>query len=147
MGYQAHLQVKARLICYTDPLNGKYLEFLTNNMRMAPATIAALYEKRWQIEVLFKRLKQNYPLKYYLGDSENAIQIQIWCALIADLLLKVIKQTAGKRWSFSNLVSMIRLHMMTYVNLKEFLRSPEKTLLIRFKKQRTHATNTLGFPP
>ncbi len=47
------------------------LWFLTNNFRMAPATIAALYRKRWQIEVLFKRLKQNYPLKYFLGEVKT----------------------------------------------------------------------------
>ena len=79
-------------------------------------------------------MKQNYPLKYFLGDSENAIKIQIWCSLIADLLLKIIKKGAAARWSFSNLASIVRLHLMTYIDLINFLKSPEKAL----KKQISH---------
>jgi len=128
-------KVRARLITYRDPETNMKLEFLTNNFRMAPSTIAALYRKRWQIEVLFKRLKQNYPLKYFLGDSENAIQIQIWCSLIADLILKLIKKGTAKRWSFSNLASMVRLHLMTYIDLNGFLKCPEKALYQKVKKK------------
>ena len=139
-------KVRARLICYKDPETKMKLEFLTNNFRMAPATIAALYRKRWQIEVLFKRLKQNYPLKYFLGDSENAIQIQIWCSLIADMILKVIKKGIAHRWSFSNLASMIRLHMMTYIDLRGFLKSPEKALYQKVKKNGSLNKNLVLFP-
>jgi hypothetical protein len=122
-------KVRARLITFTDPESGKIFEFLTNNFRMAPSTIAAIYKKRWQIELLFKRIKQNYPLKYFLGDSENAIKIQIWCALIADLLLKIIKKGSKTKWAFSNLAAMVRLHLMTYIDLFLFLKNPEKALL------------------
>src|SRR5436190_7700311 len=85
-------KVKARIIEYTDPISRKHLKFLTNDLKSKPATIALLYAKRWNIELLFKRLKQNMPLQYFLGDNKNAIQIQIWCALIADLLLNVIRK-------------------------------------------------------
>lgn len=122
-------KVRARLITFTDLESGKIFEFLTNNFRMAPSTIAAIYKKRWQIELLFKRIKQNYPLKYFLGDSENAIKIQIWCALIADLLLKIIKKGSKTKWAFSNLAAMVRLHLMTYIDLFLFLKNPEKALL------------------
>jgi hypothetical protein len=131
MGYHGgkkHTFVKARLINFVDPQSGKKFQFLTNNITFAPATIAALYQKRWQIEILFKRLKQNYPLRYFLGDNSNAIKIQIWCSLIADLLIKIIKSCAGKKWSFSNLASVIRIHLMTYISLNKFLRNPEKAL-------------------
>jgi IS4 transposase len=138
-------KVRARLITYRDPETKMKLEFLTNNFRMAPSTIAALYRKRWQIEVLFKRLKQNYPLKYFLGDSENAIQIQIWCSLIADMILKLIKKGAAKRWSFSNLASMVRLHLMTYIDLNGFLRCPEKALYQKVKKKDLLNKNLLLF--
>jgi hypothetical protein len=122
-------RVKARLIGYRDPDTKQVYEYLTNNLRMNALSIVLLYKKRWQIETLFKRVKQNYPLKYFMGDSENAIRIQIWCSLIADLLLKIIKKTAAVNWSFSNLAAMIRLHLLTYIHLTNFLRSPEKTLL------------------
>lgn len=139
-------KVRARLIIYKDPQTGKRLKFLSNNFRMAPATIAELYRKRWQIEVLFKRLKQNYPLKYFLGDGENAIQIQIWCSLIADLILKIIKKAAAKKWSFSNLASMTRLHLMTYINLYAFLKNPEKALNRIAKNNQNLIQNPQLFP-
>jgi hypothetical protein len=126
--HYAQLFVKARLIDYIDPKSGRKFQFLTNDTKFAPATIAAIYQQRWQIETLFKRLKQNYPLRYFLGDNENAIKIQIWCALIADLLIKIIKSMAGKKWSFSNLASVIRIHLMTYIDLLKFLKNPEKAL-------------------
>jgi transposase len=113
-------RVKARLVRYRDVSTSEIYEFVTNNLKMSASTIAALYRKRWQIESLFKRMKQNYPLKYFLGDSENAIKIQIWCALIADLLLKIVKKAAAAKWSFSNLAAMVRLHLMTYINLLVF---------------------------
>jgi hypothetical protein len=121
--------VKARLIHYTDMTSGRKFEFITNNTSLAASTISEIYKKRWQIEILFKRLKQNYPLQYFLGDSENVIKIQVWCALIADLLIKNIKSVAAQKWSFSNLTSIIRIHLMTYINLLSFLRNPEKALL------------------
>ena len=88
-------------------------------------------------------MKQNYPLKYFLGDSENAIKIQIWCSLIADLLLKIIKKGAAAKWSFSNLAAMVRLHLMTYIDLFSFLKSPEKALLNAFRKSKQYNYNQL----
>ncbi|NSL86773.1 transposase [Chitinophaga sp. Mgbs1] len=121
------IKVNARIITYKDKESGATFEFLTNNnLSLAAATIADCYHKRWQIELLFKRLKQNYQLKYFLGDSPNAIKIQIWCTLIADLILKVIANNYKCKWAFTNLVGMVRLHMMTYLNLKSFIASPEK---------------------
>lgn len=150
LGYTAkkdkrRTQVKARRINYIDPQSGKCLQFLTNNMEMAPATIAELYRKRWQIEVLFKRIKQNYPLKNFLGESENAIKIQIWCSLIADLLLKIVQKRCVAKWSFSNLTSMIRLHLMTYIDLLAFLCCPEKSLLASIERRQTNNNDGLLF--
>lgn len=141
------VQVPSRLITYTDPATQKKYRFLTNNTKLAPLTIANYYRQRWQIETFFKRIKQNYPLHYFLGDNENAIKIQIWCALIADLLLKVIRQGSHSKMSFSNTVALIRLHLMTYMNLKSFLRSPEKSLLQRAKQMQQRNLPTLLFDP
>jgi len=127
-------KVKARMIGFQDPTTKKYFEFITNNQVLAPSTIANYYKQRWQIETFFKRLKQSYPLQYFLGDNENAIKIQIWCALIADLILKVIKQGTRSTMAFSNIIGLIRLHLMTYLSLKDFLRFPEKSLLKQIPK-------------
>lgn len=118
-------QVVARLIDYVDPNTKKHLRFLSNDFKSQPYTIAQLYAKRWNIELLFKRLKQNMPLQYFLGDNKNAVQIQIWCALIADLLINILRRQVKKKWAFSNIVSLIRLHLFNYLDLIGFLESPE----------------------
>lgn len=118
-------QVQARVICYTDKKTKKHLKFLTNDLISDPQTIAGFYKKRWDIECIFKRLKQNMPLHFFLGDNKNAIQIQIWCAMIADLLISVLLNQVKRKWSFSNVVSVIRLHLFNYLNLISFLENPE----------------------
>lgn len=123
---------KARMVVFEDRLTDKIYEFITNDFRSAPLIIAELYKKRWQIETLFKRLKQNFNLYNFLGDSENAIRIQLWCTFIADLLVKVVKDKAARKrnWSMANLTGLIRLHLFTYINLAAFLQNPEKALLM-----------------
>ena len=122
------LKIKARIIRYKDSEKDRIFEFVTNNMKFLPNKIADIYKNRWQIELLFKRIKQRYPLRYFLGDNENAIKIQVWCALIADLLVKIMKDRTQRKWAYSNISSIIRLHLMTYVNLSAFLENPDKTL-------------------
>jgi len=120
-------QVKARIIFYCDPVSKRFLKFLTNDLLSKANSIAELYAKRWNIELLFKRLKQNMPLQYFLGDNKNAIRIQVWCALIADLLLNVVRKQIKRRWAFSTIVSLVRLHLFNYLNLFSFLENPEKS--------------------
>jgi len=123
---KGNLKLKARIVTYIDPETNKEFKLLTNIYTMSPLAIAGLYKKRWQIELLFKRLKQNMPLNFFLGDNQTAIKIQIWCALIADLLLQVIRHRVKRRWAFSNLVSIVRLHLFNYLNIIDFLSNPEK---------------------
>jgi hypothetical protein len=73
---------------------------------------------------MFKRLKQNFPLKYFLGDSQNAIEIQIWCGLIIQLLMLVVQKRTKRKWAYSNMISMIRLHLMSYIDLFSFMENP-----------------------
>lgn len=140
------VKVPARIVTYCDPQTHERFTFLTNNLTISSISVANYYRKRWQIELLFKRLKQNYPLQYFLGNSENAIQIQIWCVLIADLLLKVIKKQNACKWSFSNLCGLIRLHLMTYIQLKEFIKSAEKALLKKIQQYKQIASSYSLFP-
>lgn len=113
-----------RRIAWFDMERNKCFEFITNNFEVPAATIAAVYKQRWQIELLFKRLKQNFSLKYFLGDSANAIRTQVWVCLIAHLLLKIIQRQAKRKWSFSNLTAIIRFHLMSYIHLFDFLKNP-----------------------
>lgn len=134
-------KIKARIIRYRDEKTKKELSFATNNMELPAATIAQIYKRRWQIETLFKRIKQGYPLRYFLGDSANAIKIQVWCALIADLLVKIIKDKVKRKWSYANLCGMIRLHLLTYVCLKDFLENPEKAFIDAHDQQKEAQLN------
>lgn len=113
-----------RRIAWFDTERNKCLEFITNNFETPAATIAAVYKQRWQIELLFKRLKQNFSLKYFLGDSANAVMTQVWVCLIAHLILKIIQRQAKRKWSFSNLTAIIRFHLMSYIHLFDFLKNP-----------------------
>jgi hypothetical protein len=117
---------RLRKVRFYDRVLKREFEFLTNLFDFRADMIAALYKIRWQIELLFKQLKQNFPLKYFLGDNENAIKIQIFCALIANLLLTVVQKRLKRRWSFSNLVSFCKIHLFNYLHLLRFLENPER---------------------
>lgn len=119
-------KLKLRRVAFWDNVNKRLFIYITNLFEIRADLIAALYKIRWQIELLFKQLKQNFPLRYFLGDNENAIKIQIWCALIANLLLSVIQKTVKRSWSFSNIVSFCRLHLFNYIHLIRFFEDPEK---------------------
>ena len=123
-------KLRLRKVVFYDRANKRKFEFLTNLFEMRADMIAALYKTRWQIELLFKQLKQNFPLKYFLGDNENAIKIQIYCVLIVNLLLAVIKKRLKRHWAFSNLVSFCKIHLFNYINLMKFLENPEKDWVI-----------------
>jgi hypothetical protein len=100
------------------------LVFVTNNLKLAASTIAAIYKERWKIELFFKALKQSLKIKTFVGTSENAVQIQIWTALIAMLLLKYLQMRSTFDWSFSHLVAMIRHQLFVYRDLMTWLNDP-----------------------
>lgn len=121
----------ARIITYVDIKKGKkpkLISLLTNDFDMPLETIAAIYRRRWQIESLFKQIKQNFPLRYFYGESANAIKIQIWVTLIANLLLSVLQSSLTRQWSFSGLATMVRIVMMYYLNLEKFFNQPDADL-------------------
>lgn len=123
----------ARIITYVDIKKGKkpkLISLLTNDFDMPLETIVAIYRRRWQIESLFKQIKQNFPLRYFYGESENAIKIQIWVTLIANLLLSVLQSKLTRRWSFSGLATIVRIVLMYYMNLEKFLNQPDADLKI-----------------
>ena len=136
---------RARRIAYWDSENDRLFEFITNNFELTAEKIALIYKKRWQIELLFKQLKQNFPLKYFLGDNENAIEIQIWTAMLANLLITLVKSRLKRNWAFSNLVSIIRQQLMNYINIYSFLEDPEGSWREIIKENKLKYQNTL-FP-
>ena len=71
-----------RRVRYRDPETGKHLTFLTNNLTLDALTIALLYRKRWQIELFFKWIKQHLHVKAFFGTTPNAVQTQLWIAVV-----------------------------------------------------------------
>ena len=116
----------ARIITYADEKKHKLISLLTNDMDSDPNEIIAIYRQRWEIELLFKQIKQNFPLKYFYGESANAIKIQIWVTLIANLLLMVMQKRLTRCWSFSGLASLVRIVLMYYVDFYSLFNNPEK---------------------
>lgn len=106
--------------------DGKVYIFITNNFTLPATQVATIYKYRWMIELLFKQIKQNFPLRYFWGDSENAIKIQVYCVLIAQLLMVVIRKKSNTKKSFANMITIIRLHLMSYVDLLEFIKDTYK---------------------
>ena len=117
---------KSRIITYVDVKKRKLISLLTNDMESEPEEIVAIYRQRWEIELLFKQMKQNFPLKYFYGESANAIKIQIWVTLIANLLLMVMRKGLTRKWSFSGLATMVRITLMYYVDFHSLFNNPEK---------------------
>ena len=116
----------ARIVTYVDVQKRKLISLLTNDMTSDPLEIMDIYHKRWAIELLFKQIKQNFPFKYFYGESANAIKIQIWVTLIANLLLMIMRRRLIRSWSFSGLATMVRITLMYYVDFYSLFNHPEK---------------------
>lgn len=144
-GQNKQQEHRARRIAYWDSDNARLFEFITNNFELSSEKIALIYKKRWQIELLFKQLKQNFPLKYFLGDNENAIEIQIWVTMLANLLITLVKSRVVRKWAFSNMVSIIRQQLMNYINVYRFLEDPEGSWREIIKENKLKYQNSL-FP-
>jgi len=129
-----HQKLELRRVAYWDNKKKKVYVFISNQLALEAELIALIYKKRWYIETLFRKLKQNFPLKYFLGDNQNAIEIQIWVSYISMLLLEVIRKRVKKKWAFSNMASMVKFHLMNYIKLISFLNNPEKAWSEQNKK-------------
>lgn len=119
----------ARIITYVDIKKGKcpkLIRLLTNDFDMSLEAVVQIYRRRWQIESLFKQIKQNFPLRYFYGESANAIKIQIWVTLIANLLITLLQKRLTRPWSFSGLATMVRIVLMYYINLNTFFEKPDE---------------------
>jgi hypothetical protein len=98
--------------------------FVTNHLRLAASTIAAIYRDRWKIELFFKAIKQSLRIKAFIGTSENAVQIQIWTALIAIVLVRYLQLRSTWKWSLSNLVALLRHQLFVYRDLWSWINQP-----------------------
>jgi hypothetical protein len=101
--YPEHL----RRIRFKDSDTGKTIVFLTNNTSLPATVIAALYKSRWQVELFFKWIKQHLRIKHFLGNSENAVKTQIWCAISTYVLIAIIKKELQLNASLYTLLQIL----------------------------------------
>ncbi len=120
--------LRLKKVCYQDEQN-RYFEFITNSMDSTAEEVAFLYKKRWGIELLFKKMKQNFQLHYFYGENENAIRTQVWCTLIAQLLMTVIQKMANTQKAFSVVATLVRIHLISLLDVFELLRSTKRDYL------------------
>ena len=120
-----------RIEFYNDEKQ-EILVFLTNHLKLAAATIAAIYKDRWRIETFFRDLKQNLKIKTFVGTSANAVKIQIWTALIAMLILRFLQLRSKFGWSLSNLVALLRMNLFTHRDFWAWLDQPFEVLPIPY---------------
>jgi hypothetical protein len=118
--------LELRRVSYQDEMNREYV-FLSNNMTISAEEIALIYKKRWGIEILFKKMKQNFQLHYFYGENENAIRTQVWCTLIAQLLLSVLQQKANVKKAFSTVATIVRIHLVSMLDVNELLQNTKRT--------------------
>ena len=113
-----------RRIRYWDEATQRELVFLTNHVDLPAVTVAAVYKERWQIELLFKALKQNLRIKTFVGTTPNALKTQIWTALIALLAVKFLQLQSSFDWSLSRLIALLRQQLFVYRDLWHWLETP-----------------------
>jgi len=128
-GYKARKECRflLRRIVVWDAKKQREIILLTNHYNFGATTISAIYKDRWQIELFFKAIKQNLRIKTFVGTTENALNIQIWTALIAMLLIKFLQLKSKFEWSLSNLVAFLRWNLFTYKDLWEWINKPFET--------------------
>ena len=141
---QKECPINMRRVTFIRKEDQKELVFLTNDLDRSAGQIAALYKQRWQIELFFKWIKQNLKIKQFLGRSENAVMIQILVAMIAYLLLKIIKLTHLKDISLLKLSRLIGINIMNRLCISELI-NPDKAAAGRLKNERQLTFKQLGF--
>ncbi|MDW3209506.1 MAG: IS4 family transposase [Reichenbachiella sp.] len=113
-----------RLVEIWDEVNQKIIRLLTNQKTWTAQTISELYKQRWSIEIFFRDIKTHLKVKTFIGTSPNAVLIQLWTAMLAMLILKYLKIKAKYNWSLANLISFIRIAILSKIDLFKWLNQP-----------------------
>jgi IS4 transposase len=128
-----------RKVDYIDE-QGREHKFLTNNWDVTAEEVALLYKKRWDIETVFKKLKQNFQLHFFWSDTENGIKTQVWITLIAHLLINVLKRTSLSKKAFSTIAALMQMHLPTHLSLTWLITESRRTYT---KKTRNKGPTTV----
>ena len=130
-----------RKVTYQDD-KGRVYEFITNNFEISRAEVAFLYKLRWNIELLFKKLKQNFQLHYFYSETENGIKTQIWCTLIAQLLLVVLRLKSESKKAFSTIAALVRIHLISNLDVFWMIVNSRRTYTKRKNRNKSPCIQT-----
>ncbi len=133
-----------RKVTYRDEQQRTY-QFITNNWQISREEVAYLYKLRWNIELLFKKLKQNFQLHYFYSETENGIKTQIWCTLIAQLLLQVLKVKSESKKAFSTIAALVRIHLVSNLQVIWMVQNSRRTYIKRTKRNKSPCFQTALF--
>ena len=124
----------------TEHIHLKYKEdkqeksLCLRKVEISDEEVALIYKIRWQIELLFKKLKQNFQLHYFYSESENGIKTQIWITLIAQLLLMVLKTKSDTKKAFSTVAALVRIHLISNLDVFWVIENSRRTFTKRRKR-------------
>jgi hypothetical protein len=114
-----------RRIRYVDPKTGKRLTFLTNHLTIDALSIALLYRKRWQIELLFKWMKQHLHIKAFFGATANAVKTQLWIAVIVYVLVHLLKARRGLTQTPNQIMQVLSVMIFEKTPINEVFSEPQ----------------------
>lgn len=120
--HSKHLYPKdARLVGYFDKDLEREFRFLTNDFDLPAEEIAALYKRRWGVELFFKWIKQHLKIKRFWGQSENAVRTQIWIAICTYVMAQILKKNIGSELSLYQILQILSVNAFTKVELNQLL--------------------------
>ena len=123
-----------RKVTYRDE-KGRIYQFITNNWEITAEEVALIYKYRWSIELVFKKLKQNFQLHFFYSESENGIKTQVWATLIAHLLLTVLMRKSKTDKAFSTVAALIRIHFTSHLDLYWVIQNGRRSYQKRTKSK------------
>jgi IS4 transposase len=100
-----------RRVHYIERETGRHFYYLTNNMKLAPITIARLYKSRWQVELFFRWIKQHLHIKSFFGTSENAVKTQVWIAICVYVLVAIMKRELAIERSLYEILQVLAVSL------------------------------------
>ncbi len=115
-----------RRIGLKDKETGKHYKFLTNNFQLTAEVVAEIFRDRWEIEKFFRWIKQNLKIKTFVGRNENAVLSQVYVAMIAYLLLFIMKQMSKIEKSMQDILQIMQVQLMDKVSMDELFGPPKK---------------------
>ena len=125
---------KLRRVSYRDQTTGHWYEFITNRFDLSAATICNLYKARWEVELFFKVLKGQLQVRKFAGTSVNAVKAQIWVALIAYLLMMVVKFQSKLGWGMPSIMAVLTVMLFVNKELKSIWDDTPKERCVNAKQ-------------